>query len=145
MDESKVKAEEVNYWQTSRTSPDTWLDKAKKEIVGISGQVIGSGHIIDDLTGKSGFMLAFTLVGENFQMKWPVLLSKTGNLKAARIQAATALYHEVKSACVKAKFLGAKGAFLAYLLLPDGKTALEASGSELVELLPQLMLGDGNK
>lgn len=72
-------------------------------------------------------------------MIWPVLLSKTGHGGAARIQAATALYREVKAACVKAKFLGNRAAFFAYLLLPDGRTASQASAPELLEALPKLL------
>ena len=138
-------AEEVNYWQTSRTSADTWLDRAKQEVVRVGGEVIGSGFVTDDQAGKSGFMLAFTLEGENFKMLWPVLESKTGNLKAARIQSATALYHEVKAACVKTKFIGARASFFAYLVLPSGQTASEAGSLELIELLPRLMLGSGGE
>lgn len=135
-------AEDVNYWQTSRTSPDTWLDKAKREIETIGGQVAGEGFVSESLTGRSSFMLAFSIEGDKFKLLWPVLESKTGNIKAARIQAATALYHEVKAACVKAKFLGARPAFLAYLMLPNGKTASEATSEELTAVLPELLGGN---
>lgn len=129
-------AETINYWKTSRTAPDTWLEKAKREIRRAGGQVLGSGSMTDDVTGRAGFMIAFVLDGDRFALKWPVLQSKSGNLKAARIQSATALYHEVKAACVKAKFIGIRAAFFAYLQLPDGRTAAEATTPELVEALP---------
>ena len=74
-------------------------------------------------------------------MVWPVLESKSGNLRAARVQAATSLYHEVKAACVKAKFLGTRTAFLAYWLLPDGRAAAEVTSAELSATLPQLFGG----
>ncbi len=137
-------AEEANYWKTGRSSADSWLEKAKKEIRTVGGQVIGSGSFSEDITDRAGFMLAFKLEKENFSIKWPVLKSKRGDHQAAKRQAATALYHEVKAACVKMKFLGARSAFLAYLLLPDGRTASEASSPELLEKLPALMGGDSN-
>lgn len=136
-------AEDVNYWQSSRTSPDTWLDKAKQEIERVGGQVAAEGFVSEALTGRSSFMLAFSIEADNFKLLWPVLESKTGKVKAARIQAATALYHEVKAACVKAKFLGARSAFFAYLMLPNGKTASESSASELIAALPELLGGTG--
>lgn len=134
-------AEDVNYWKSSRSGPDTWLDKAKVEIRRAGGQVVGSGSFSEDLTGRAGFMLAFTLANDNFTVKWPVLKSKSGDHKAAQIQAATALYHEVKAACVKVKFLGARAAFLAYLMLPDGRTASESTSETLVTALPQIIGG----
>ncbi len=136
-------AEDVNYWQTGKASPDNWLEKAKKEIHIVGGQVIGSQIISEDITGRAGFVLAFQLDGENFTIKWPVLQSKRNNRQAARRQAATALYHEVKAACVKVKFLGARSAFFAYLMLPDGRTAAEVGSSELLEMLPALIGGNG--
>lgn len=63
-----VYAEAVNYWQTSKTSSDTWLDKAKKEINAAGGQVLGEGFISEALTGQSSFVLALELQGEPFQM-----------------------------------------------------------------------------
>ena len=133
-------AENANYWQTSRTGPDTWLEKAKREIERAGGIVVGSAIVSDDRTGQAGFMLAFEIGPDRFKLTWPVLRPKKGSLFAARIQAATALYHEVKAACVKAKFLGTRSAFLTYLLLPDGQTALEVSGAILSESLPQMLL-----
>jgi hypothetical protein len=135
-------AEDVNYWQTGKTSPDSWIEKAKKEIRTVEGQVVGSGSFSEDITGRAGFMLSFRLEGENFTIKWPVLRSKSGNHQAAQRQAATALYHEVKAACVKVKFLGARSAFFAYLMLPDGRTASEAGSPELLEMLPGLIGGN---
>lgn len=134
-------AEEVNYWKTGQSSPDTWLERTKSEIRKAGGQVAGEGFVSEELTGRASYILAFSLEGDNFKLLWPVLESKTGNLKAARIQAATALYHEVKAACVKAKFLSARAAFFAYLMLPNGQTAAEAGSAALVEMLPQLLGG----
>ena len=136
-------AEDVNYWKTSKISPDTWLEKAKTEIKRIGGVIAGSVIISDEIAGKYAFMLAFSLGSDDFKITWPVLKSKTRNLKAARIQAATALYHEVKSSCVKVKFLGSRSAFFAYLMIQNGRTASEVGGNELTEILPQMLLSGG--
>ncbi len=136
-------AENVNYWKTGKSSPDIWLEKAKAEIKRVGGAVAGSAIVSDEITGRYAFMLAFQLSEDSFKVVWPVLKSKTGNLKAARIQGATALYHEVKAACVKVKFLGARSAFFAYLILVDGRTASEVGGNELAEILPLMLIGDG--
>lgn len=138
-----VYAEDVNYWKTGKSTPDTWLEKAKTEIKRVGGVIAGSAIVSDEMAGRYAFMLAFSLGSDHFKLAWPVLKSKTGNLKAARIQAATALYHEVKASCVKVKFLGARSAFFAYLMLDDGRTTSEVGGNELAEILPQMLLSDG--
>lgn len=134
-------SEDVNYWKTGNSSADAWIDRAKQEIKAAGGKVAGEAFVNESSTGRASFLLAFELQGEQFKMLWPVLQSKTRNEKAAKIQAATALYHEVKAACVKVKFLGARAAFFAYLMLPDGRTVTEAGGQELVEVLPVLLGG----
>lgn len=136
-------AENVNYWKTGKSSPDIWLEKAKTEIRRVGGVIAGSVIASDEIAGRYAFMLVFSLGNDKFKMTWPVLKTKTGNLKAARIQAATALYHEVKAACVKVKFLGARSAFFAYLMLDDGRTASEVGGNELTEILPRMLLSEG--
>lgn len=139
-DESQtVFAENVNYWQTSKASPDTWMERASKEINRAGGSVLGEAFASEPATGRVSFMLAFQIGGDTFKMVWPVLESKSNKAKAARVQAATALYHEIKAACVKAKFLGARAAFFAYLLLPDGRTASQAAAPELLRMMPRLL------
>lgn len=139
-----VYAEDVNYWQTGKSSSDTWIENAKREIRAVGGKVMGEGFVSEELTGRSSFLLAFELQGEQFKILWPVLKSKRSNTHAARIQSATALYHEVKAACVKVKFLGARAAFFAYLILPGGRTASEVGTPELIQALPELLGGESN-
>jgi hypothetical protein len=134
-------AEDVNYWKTGRSDPGTWMDRAKAEIVKAGGEILGSAIVTEDISGRSGFMLAFALDGERFKVAWPVLPSRSGNEKAARIQAATMLYHDVKQRCVSARVLGARAAFFNYLMLPDGRTAAQASTPELMDDVP-LMLAE---
>lgn len=142
MVDSKIYAEDVNYFRTSKSGADTWLERAKAEIKRVGGQVVGSGSFTEDISGRAGFMLAFRLDDDDFTVKWPVLQSKTNQHRAARVQAATALYHEIKNACVKLRFLGARSAFLPYLMLPDGRTAAEVTSSQLLEALPAIVGGN---
>lgn len=138
-----VYAEEVNYWKTSRTGSDEWLDKAKREIRSIGGEIVGVGQVEDHRTMTCAFAIAFEIMGESYQIKWPVLTSRDGNIKAARIQAATALYHDVKTSCVRVKFVGARASFLSWLVLPSGQTAAEATTPSLVSALPKLLVSKG--
>jgi hypothetical protein len=71
-----------------------------------------------------------------------VLPSEKGNELAARRQAATMLYHDTKAKCLSAVVLGTRIAFFSYLLLPDGRTAAEASFPELAEGIPDLFLAN---
>ena len=93
-------------------------------------------------------MIAFEISGDRFKIVWPVLKSRSGNEKAARRQAATFIYHDVKAKCLSATVLGARSAFFSYLLLPDGRTVSEASDSEVIRLLPSIVrleLGTGDE
>jgi hypothetical protein len=132
-------AEEVNYWKTGSSAPEVWIDKTKREIRAIGGEVVGSADITEDGTGHSAFAVAFRLQGQDYQIKWPILRPKQGDLQAARRQAATAMYYDVKAMCVKSKFLGARPAFMPFLQLPDGRTAAEASNEDLAAILPKLI------
>lgn len=141
---TKIYAEDVNYWQTSQKAADTWIDDAIDEIKAISGKVLGYAYGTQS-DGRSAFMMEFSLDAERFKIIWPVLPSKSGKERAAKVQAATALYHDVKARCVTVKFMGKRQAFFSYLVLPDGRTAAQATGDELVALTPQLfMLPSGN-
>jgi hypothetical protein len=132
-------AEDVNYWMTSKMSPDAWLERAKKEIQRVGGKVGGEGFISDASTGRAAFLLSFSFGDNRYDLKWPVLRSKKGIERAARVQAATALYHDVKSRCVAAKFHGPHFAFANYLVLPSGQTVNEASSEELAGQLPHAL------
>lgn len=133
-------AEDINYWKTSRTPPDTWIDKAKGEINRAGGQIIAEGFVSEILSNRMAYMLAFSFGDNQFKLVWPVLSSKAGNEKAARIQAATMLYHDVKARCVSAKVRGFRAAFFSYLMLADGRTGPEVADEELLEKLPMLFL-----
>lgn len=132
-------AEDVNYWQTGKSSPDSWIESSQKEIKTIGGKIVSWAFGMDSTTGRAAYMMAFDLGGERFKIVWPVLPTRSGkNEASARIQAATMLYHDVKARCVSAKVLGGRAAFFNYLMLPDGRTAGSVAAPELAEQLPDL-------
>lgn len=133
-----IYAEDVNYWKTGTSSPDTWIDKARREIAAAGGKVLNEAFGRDE-TGRAAFLLEFRFGDERFRAVWPVLKSRTGNEKAARVQAATFLYHDTKARCMAAKVLGNRAAFFNYLLLPDGRTAAQIAAPELVNLYPKML------
>ena len=135
-------AEEVgHYWKTSRSSPDVWVERAKQQIEKLGGTVLMEGFGNEPATGRAAFALAFEIGEDRFKLVWPVLPSKTDDARAAKIQAATMLYHDVKAKSISAKVLGARAAFFTYLMLPDGRTAAEVSTPELLEAMPKLLMG----
>jgi len=135
---SDIYAEDVNYWKSGTSSPDTWLDRAKKEIKAAGGKIAGEAFGSDS-AGRAAFMLECTFGDERYRVVWPVLRSRTHNDRAARIQAATFLYHEIKARCMTAKVLGTRQAFFSYLLLPDGRTAAQLAVPELTTAWPKLL------
>ena len=82
-------AEGVNYWKTSRSSPDAWMERARRQIEKLGGEVVAEGFGCEPLSGRAAYLLAFTIGGDSYKVTWPVLASKTGDEKAARVQAAT--------------------------------------------------------
>lgn len=137
-------ADDCNYWKTSTAAPDTWIDRAKKEIIAAGGKV-GSEAFGGDEGGRAAFMLEFSFGAERFRVVWPVLSPRNlKDLRAARIQAATMLYHDIKAKAVSAKVHGARAAFFQFLLLPDGRTTAQVAAPELTALYPKLLtVGEG--
>lgn len=131
-------AEDVSYWKTGQSSPDTWMEKTRRCIKGINGKV--SGEAFGQEGAQAAYMLRFQIGNDTFKIIWPVLSSRVGNEKAARIQAATFIYHDVKAKCDAARILGVRTAFFNYLVLPDGRTAAHASAPELMIGIPNLFL-----
>jgi hypothetical protein len=121
-----VYAENVNYWKSSQKHAETWIDDAIKLIKRIGGTIDSQATITDHATGSVAFALAFTINGEHYRIAWPSLPSKTGDNKAARVQAATLLYHDVKHKVVIAKVKGVRAAFLEYYVLPSGESVGES-------------------
>ena len=138
-------AENINYFKTSRSSPDIWMQRAKDQIEKFGGKVLAEGFGSNS-EGQAAYMIGFEMEADKFKVVWPVLPSEDNNEKSARIQAATMLYHDVKAKCISATVLGARAAFFSYLLLPDGRTAIEATVKEITEGIPkQLLIADINE
>lgn len=143
---NKVYAEDVgNYWKTSTIAPDTWIDKTKAEIKAAGGRVIRSATGDDDEDGNAAYMIEFSFGADRFRAVWPVLPTrKPADARAARIQAATMLYHDTKSKCVSAKVHGLRAAFFQYAVLPDGRTAATVAAPELLDMYPKMLVGPSN-
>jgi hypothetical protein len=135
-------AEDMNYWQSSKTAPDTWIEKAKAEIIRAGGKVLGEGFVSEGTTGNAAYMLMFGFGLDSFKAVWPVLPTRSGKYQSsAKTQAATMLYHDVKARCVAAKVLGTRAAFFNWFVLPTGQTASEAAAPDLVRMIPRILAG----
>lgn len=137
--DDRLYAEDVNYWRTSRSSPDLWLARIKELIGKAGGTVLADGFGHEALSGKGAYMLGFALDQERYKIVWRILPSKSGDDLSAKRQAMTMMYHAVKARLVEAKVQGTKAAFFAYLMLPDGRTTSQVAAPELLEVLPTLM------
>lgn len=130
-----IYADDVNYFKTGKSSTDSWMQKSKSEIENVGGKVLS--ELSGTVNGKSAFMISFTLNDNIFKVTFPVLPPRDRKDEyAAKRQAATAMYHDIKARCVSVKFHGAKVAFHAYLVLGGGRTASELSEPELREAIP---------
>jgi hypothetical protein len=121
-------------------SPDACLEKTIGLLEQFGGEVLASGFGNEHVTGRCVYMIRFTACGESFRLIWPVLPSDTGDSFAARRQAATMIYHSVKSRCIEAQVLGVRVAFFLWLELPDGRPACQLAGQELLEEIPRAFL-----
>lgn len=138
-------AEDVNYWQTGTSSPEKFIQDAVNQITGIGGRLVVNAFGQDE-NGRSAYMLQFAIGDDTYKVVWPILplkfrspLSKKTQFEtAAKRQAATFIFHDIKAKCMVAKVLGARPVFFQYLVLPDGRTTTEATGQELIAGLPDL-------
>jgi len=138
-----IYAEELNFWQTSKSSPDIWVERTTRQIEALGGKILADGF--GSTLSGAAFMIGFALEGETFKIVWPVLPTKSGNARAAKVQAATMLYHYIKGVALYALVVGSRTAFFSHLLLPDGKTLSELTNEEIEDNIfstLQLMPGD---
>lgn len=132
---SKRYADQFPYWKSGGSSPEAWVDKACREVERAGGRVVLEMFAQNSAQMQAGYLLQFQLEGDGFRIQWPVLQPRQAkDLPAARRQAATMLYHDVKTRCVSARVLGARRAFFGFLVLPDGRTAAECAAGELKAL-----------
>lgn len=140
----KVKyAEDVgHYWKTGKSTPDTWIDKTTSMIRKDGGKLLAEGFLTTQ--DRAAFMIEFQYGDDKFKIVFPVLQpKKDSDILAARRQAATALYYDVKAKIVLAKFLGYRTAFFAHMQLSDGRVMAEVSEPELLERVPTVLLLTG--
>ena len=136
-------AEDVkHYWKTGSSSPDTWIDKAKKQIEEVGGYVSAEGF--GSVEGSAAYMLAFEIDEENYKVIFPVLPTKSGKNMDAKRQAATMLYHDIKAKCMVSSVLGSRVAFFSYLQLQDGRVISTIANPELAQKLP-IMITERSK
>jgi hypothetical protein len=140
MDKKPVYAEQLPYWKTSaKTSAEAWREKTENEIRKAGGVITASGDV--QQMDKAALFIAFTVEGEPYKIVWPVLQSRSGDFKAAKIQAASMMYYDVKSRCVAVRVLGARMAFGGFRVLPDGNIDGHVSTPELAAALPLMLVG----
>lgn len=118
------------YWKTSQSTPDTWLDRTEDMIKKAGGGVLASGFGAQG--DRAAYMIEFIMDEERIRIAWPVLPSKKGDVKAAKVQAVTMMYHDIKARLVSAQVLGTRVAFFNWVMLPDGRTASSVALSELI-------------
>ncbi len=133
-------AEKVNYWKTSKSTPDVWLDRAQEIIEKLGGVV--TVRALGMTLGRKAFLIEFAFTEDRFRALWPVLPTEheyNDNDKAAKRQAATLLYHDVKSRSLRCAIFGARNAFFDFLLLEDGRTPVQLSSPELIDRMPKFL------
>ena len=123
-------AEKLNFWKTGNKAPGRYIEKAIKLITESGGTNIFESY--GSHNGKAHYMIAFQLGEDKFKLLWPVLPTKhdTDQLAAKR-QAATMLYHDVKNKCLKALIFGFRSAFFDSVMIADGRNLSEVSNQEL--------------
>ena len=138
-------AENINYWKTGKSSPDVWLERAARQIEGLGGHVLTHAFGQDPSMGTSAYLMQFEIKNDQYKLVWPVLPVENDtpkNREAAKRQAATLLYHDVKAKTLVATVKGTRRAFFEYLVLPDGRTTPDLAVDELLQL-PRILEGFG--
>ena len=126
-------------FKTNTTPPGIWLDRTKDEIERFGGKVFLSATGVDPESGREAYLIIFEVGGDKFKIVWPILPTrKKSNETAAKIQAASLMHHDIKTKCVSAEVLGSRAAFFSFLMLPDGRSVVEASIPELQIDIPAL-------
>ena len=134
-------ANEMPYWKSGTSSPDSWFDKVENLIEKYGGTihsrvVARSGH-------NEGIMIGFTIAGESFKLTWPVLPPKNPNDRlAATRQAATMIYHDTKARVNRLAIFDPKVVFADWLLLENGRTIAENPNTNIAQHLSG-MIGQG--
>ncbi len=139
-----VYAEDAPYWRSGHaTAPDTKLEQTVDLVRKFGGKVTANGYIEEP--NRAAYMLAFEFDGEAFKVIWPVLprngresakLRETAD-RAAKLQAATFLFHSVKAKSIDAVVLGVRAAFVGDLLTESGRRVADLATPALAQAIPE--------
>ena len=134
-------AEDLNYWKTSSRAAATRIDKAETLIENYGGEVVS--RAVGRQAGREAIFVEFSFGDEHYRIMWPTLPSKYAEdpafRTAARRQAATMLYRDIKARGLRFKIAGPRAAFFEFLLLPDGRCAGELANPDLLDGFPKLL------
>jgi len=142
----KLYAEDLPYWRTG-TKYNQAIDEAVNALNKYGAEISMNGQFSID--GVKVIAIQFKLDGDEYRLVERIILprKRSGtNDRAAEIQAAAALKHNVKSRLNQYLRNGARNAFMSALILPNGRVAHEESNIGLQRLLiPPAVnaLGDG--
>lgn len=133
-------AEDIRYWKTSQSSPDTWLERISRLIEDLGGNVLSHAFGKDPGSGKSAYMFIFEIENDQFKIIQPILPTYSGKDElAAKRQAVTIMYHDIKAKCVNVLIKGARTVFFEYLMLPNGQVASQISSPDLIKHMPKYL------
>lgn len=142
-DAMTIYANDVDYWKTgSKRSATKWIDLTVKQLRDHGATDIVQA--VGEQNGRTAFMLQFKLGGEPHRVVWEVLPTRTAaqaDDRAAVVQAATSLYHDVKARCVAATRYGDDAGFFQFKMLPDGRTVQDLALPELLDNFGGLLPG----
>lgn len=144
-----IYAPDVDYWKTgSKRSAVQWIDLAVKQLRDHGATDVMQA--IGEQNGREAFLLQFLLAGQRFRILWEVLplplkMQSEADQRAARVQAATSLYHDVKARCVAAARYGGEMGFFQFKVLPDGRTVQQLTDAELTERYSTMLPGPDQK
>jgi len=134
-------AEDVNFWKSSKSNSDTWLDRTEDLITKYDGVILVRAKGMNN--GESAFLVEFKHKKSIFKIVWPILPTKQNEIRAAERQAATLIYHDVKARILRSHIFGFENAFFDFMLLPNGKTVSQMSTVELQDIEPKLLMNNG--
>lgn len=129
-------AEEMNYWKSGKSQPDKWLDNAEDIIEKLGGEV--SLRAKGKHEDRIAYCMNFSFGSDKFKAIWPVLPSKTDDNRSAERQAATMLFHDVKTRALRCSIFGHRVAFFDFMLLENGRLTIELTDNQLIEYVPNL-------
>ncbi len=136
-------ADDVAYWKTGTSSPDTWIDKTIRVVKELGGVEISQffGH------GENAGGVR-TAISHRRRIVSSCLASasnaRADDFASAQRQAATLLYHDCKAKAIAASVLGPRNAFIGSLITESGKTVSELATPLIANSIKPLLLTSTN-